>query len=82
MLAKFLHCLGFDSPDEAIEFLVSGIATLPALLMLSGFMLTGALTLLALLILLMLFASLELPTVQAEARSDTGHDKRGPGPQP
>lgn len=82
MLAKFLHCLGFETPDEAIEFLVSGIATLPALLMLSGFMLTGALTLLALLILLMLFAALELPTVQAEARSKTAHDKRGQGPQP
>ena len=51
MLAKLLNRLGYNGIDDAVEFLVCGVATLPPLLMLGGFMLEGATTLFVLLML-------------------------------
>lgn len=52
MIRHILGKLGYRGIDDAVEFLMCGLATLPALLMLTGFMLSGALTLVTLIILL------------------------------
>lgn len=52
MLRKLLKQLGYSGIEDAVEFLMCGLAILPALLMLSGFMLAGAASLTVLLVLL------------------------------
>src|SRR6185369_15954386 len=45
MLRKLLNGIGYRSIDDAIDFLMCGLGTLPPLLMLSGFMVAGAVSL-------------------------------------
>lgn len=52
MIRHIFGKLGYRGIDDAVEFLMSGLATLPALLMLTGFMLSGALALVTLIVLL------------------------------
>jgi len=51
MLRKLLNGIGYRSIDDAIDFLMCGLGTLPPLLMLSGFMVAGAVSLITMLIL-------------------------------
>ena len=51
MLRQLFKRLGYDSIDDAVNFLMCGLSTLPILLMLAGFMLAGAIALMTLLIL-------------------------------
>lgn len=53
MLSDLFKQLGYRSIDDAVEFLMCGLAVLPALMMLCGFMLGGALTMVGLLVLTM-----------------------------
>ena len=41
-MKEFLHHLGYRTIDDAIEFLMTGLATLPVLLMLTGHVVLGA----------------------------------------
>lgn len=52
MVRKLLNDLGYHGIEDAIEFLMCGLATLPGLLMLNEFMLAGAASLTVLLVLL------------------------------
>ena len=63
-MKEFLHHLGYRTIDDAIEFLMAGLATLPVLLMLTGRVVLGACVLCALIVALALvgrFASPEKP---------------------
>lgn len=51
MLRKLLNGIGYRSIDDAVDFLMCGLGTLPPLLMLSGFMVAGAVSLVTMLIL-------------------------------
>ncbi len=53
MLRDLFKRLGYDGIDDAVEFLMCGLAVVPALLMLCGFMLGGALAMVGLLVLTM-----------------------------
>lgn len=51
MLRKLLNGIGYRGIDDAVDFLMCGLGTLPPLLMLSGFMVAGAVSLITMLIL-------------------------------
>lgn len=51
MLRKLLNGIGYRSIDDAMDFLMCGLGILPPLLMLSGFMVAGAVALITMLIL-------------------------------
>lgn len=51
-MKEFLQCLGYRTADDAVEFLMAGLATLPALLMITGHVVIGALVLCALIVAL------------------------------
>jgi len=51
MLRKLLNGIGYRSIDDAMDFLMCGLGTLPSLLMLSGFMVAGAVSLITMLLL-------------------------------
>ena len=53
-MKEFLHQLGYRTVDDAIEFLMAGLATLPVLLMLTGHVVLGAFVLCALIVALAL----------------------------
>ena len=73
MLIKLLNKLGFADADEAVEFVITGLATLPALLMLGGFVAAGAI---ALLVMILLLAGLGISIDPVEVRSE--RDKHHP----
>lgn len=73
MLIQLLNKLGFADADEAVEFVITGLATLPALLMVGGFIAAGAI---ALLVMILLLAGLGICIEPVEARSE--RDKRPP----
>jgi len=54
MLTKLLHCLGFADAAEAIEFILCGLGVLPLLLLLGGFPVEAAISVLLLIVLLAL----------------------------
>lgn len=78
MFSKQLKKLGYCGIDDAVEFLMCGIAVLPTLLMLAGFMLEGAATLGFLLMLTIVVGSHAAPFPPAEdeksKRTDHGPD--------
>lgn len=51
MIPELLKHLGYRDIDDAVDLLVCGLCTLPALLMLTGFVLAGTATMLVLLVL-------------------------------
>ncbi|MDP3439475.1 MAG: hypothetical protein U0989_18190 [Azonexus sp.] len=51
-MREWLKKIGYRNAEDAIDFLIAGMAILPGLLMLSGFMLVGAATLFILIVLL------------------------------
>jgi len=51
MLVQLFKRLGYHGIDDAVEFLMCGVAVLPPLLMLTGFMVAGAMVLFVLIIL-------------------------------
>ena len=53
-MKEFLHQLGYRTVDDAIEFLMAGLATLPVLLMLTGHVILGAFVLCSLIVALAL----------------------------
>ncbi len=54
MLTKLLHWLGFADVADAIEFVLCGLGILPLLLLLGGFPVEAAISVLLLIILLAL----------------------------
>lgn len=71
MIRYILGKLGYRGIDDAVEFLMCGLATLPALLMLTGFMLSGALALVTLIVLLAV-VGMRAPPPVASNEMDTG----------
>jgi len=71
MMRKLLNTLGYRNTDDAIEFLVCGLATLPALLMLTGFMLAGAVTM-ATLLMLVAAVGMHAPPPEPPAERKSG----------
>jgi len=71
MIRYILGKLGYRGIDDAVEFLMCGLATLPALLMLTGFMLSGALALVTLIVLLAVVGMRAPPPVVGN-EEDTG----------
>lgn len=67
MLIKLLNKLGFADADEAVEFVIAGLAVLPALLMLGGFVAAGAI---ALLVMILLLAGIGISVEPLEAHSE------------
>ncbi|WP_371322442.1 hypothetical protein VX159_08395 [Dechloromonas sp. ZY10] len=61
MRDKRLHQLGWQDPAEIIEFVLCGICTLPLLLLLGGFAVEAAVTLLLLILALALLGTLIEP---------------------
>ena len=53
-MRELLKKIGYHNADDAIDFVMAGLGILPGLLMLSGFMLAGAATIFALILLLAL----------------------------
>lgn len=51
MLRKLLNSFGYRGIDDAVDFLMCGLGVLPPLLMLTGFMVAGAVALLVMLLL-------------------------------
>jgi hypothetical protein len=77
MIRHILGKLGYRGIGDAVEFLMCGLATLPALLMLSGSMLSGALALVTLIVLLAAVGMRAPPPV---ARHEKEADKGDPLP--
>lgn len=69
MLRDLFKQLGYNGIDDAVEFLMCGLAVVPALLMLCGFMLGGALTMVGLLVLTMAVGVHATPPTPKEKRS-------------
>lgn len=51
-MRQFLEIIGYRNADDAIDFLMAGIAILPGLLMLSGYVAAGAMVFFILIVLL------------------------------
>jgi len=71
MLRNMLKALGYRGIDDAVDFLMCGLATLPGLLMLTGFMVSGALSLFVL-IMLLAAVGMHAPPPEPPAREKRG----------
>ena len=71
MLRNMLKALGYRGIDDAVDFLMCGLATLPGLLMLCGFMLSGALSLFVL-IMLLAMVGMHAPPIDPPAKDKDG----------
>ncbi len=72
MLRKLLNSFGYRGIDDAVDFLMCGLGVLPPLLMLCGFMLTGAVSLMVMLILV---AAVGMHAPPPEPRAEEPIDK-------
>lgn len=77
MLRKMLKAVGYRGIDDAVDFLMCGLATLPGLLMLSGFMLSGALSLFVL-IMLLAMVGMHAPPPEPPAQEKPGRTEGKP----
>lgn len=73
MLNKLLKALGFADTEEAVEFVITGLAILPPMFMMSGFIIEGAIVLLVL-ILLLAAIGVCAPPPDIHADKDHHHD--------
>ena len=77
-MRHLISVLGYRTIDDAIEFVMAGLAILPALLFLSGNVVTGALALMVLIILLAALGAHSPPPPIPPERDSA--KKGGPGP--
>ena len=73
MLRERLKQFGYQSAEDAIEFILAGICIIPPLLMLSGFVFPGAV---ALLFLIILLAAVGIFTPAPPAPSETNNEEK------
>lgn len=74
MFSELLKKIGYHGIEDAVEFLMCGIAIVPALLMLSGFMLGGAISMVVLLLLTMLVGMQAPPLPPRAEKKDNRPD--------
>ena len=73
MLRERLKQFGYQSAEDAIEFILAGICTIPPLLMLSGFVFPGGV---ALLFLIILLAAVGIFTPPPPAPADNKNEEK------
>jgi hypothetical protein len=73
MLRQLFARIGYRNADDAIEFVMAGLAILPLLLMLTGFVLAGTI---AFLLLIHVLAIIGLHTPPPPAPSDAKPEKK------
>ncbi len=77
MLRHLLNRIGYQNADDAIEFIMTGLAIVPLLLMLTGFVLAGAIVFIVLIVLLaMVGMHTPPPPARPADKSDKKHDER------
>ena len=72
-MRRMLNSLGYRSIDDAIEFVMAGLALLPPLMFITGNMLAGAVSLI---VLILLLAALGMRTPPPPAPRDGDPGKR------
>lgn len=77
MIRHLLKRLGYESLDDAIEFIMAGICIVPPLLMFAGFIFAGAV---ALIVLILLLAAVGIHTPPPPAAPGHGVDKKDETP--
>lgn len=78
MIRHLLKRLGYNSLDDAIEFIMAGICIVPPLLMFAGFLFAGAISLLTLILLL---AAVGIHTPPPPAAPENRVDKKDNAPR-
>jgi len=77
MLRHLLKRIGYQNADDAIEFIMTGLAIVPLLLMLTGFVLAGAITFIVLIVLLaMVGMHTPPPPARPADKAEKKHDER------
>lgn len=72
-MRELLKMLGYQTPEDVVELIVTGIAVLPALLMLTGHIAAGGLVLWIMLSLLAVVGSHLEPPPQSEDKPQRPH---------
>lgn len=77
MLKEFLKKMGYSSIDDAVELLITGLAVLPALLMLCGFVVEGAMAMVLMLTAVMTVA-MHAPPPKPPQKNNSDTPERKP----
>lgn len=76
-MRQLLSALGYDSVDDAIEFVMAGLALIPTLMFLSGNVIGGAVCLVVLILVLALLGA-RTPSPPVPPRADSDQKERKP----